>query len=256
MQLLCYPTSDKPPQIRPASQHRAWMDRTPEGYAYRCLPLAIANCHGWEILADQNYEAIWNGGPSRQDITVRSAGDGELRLTSHFGAGVLTFDIGCLFRTDPGVNLWVSGPVNAPKDAIAPLTGVVETDWAPYTFTMNWQFTRKNQLVRFGKGEPVCLIFPLARGLIDSVEPEIRSLESDPVFRDDYVAWRDGRAAFLKELPQPGSLANQSKWQKAYFRGKLPDGKAGTGAHQTKLQLKEFADRTEKVAAKPTGRPA
>jgi hypothetical protein len=162
---------------------------------------------------------------------------------------VLTFDIGCLFRTEPGVNLWVSGPVNAPKDAIAPLTGIVETDWAPYTFTMNWLFTRKNQLVRFVKGEPVCCIFPLARGLIESVEPEIRSLESDPALRADYLGWRVGRSQFLKDLPKPGSPAHESKWQKTYFRGQRPDGSAGSPAHQTKLQLKEFEDRSAAISA-------
>ena len=29
---------------------RAWMDATPHSFAYRCLPLTVANSHGWEIL--------------------------------------------------------------------------------------------------------------------------------------------------------------------------------------------------------------
>ena len=37
----------------------------------------------------------------------------------------------------------VTGPFNQPKDAIQPLTAIVETDWAPFTFTMNWKFTRR-----------------------------------------------------------------------------------------------------------------
>lgn len=32
--------------IRPAPHERAWMDATHQRYAYRCLPLAIANAHG------------------------------------------------------------------------------------------------------------------------------------------------------------------------------------------------------------------
>ncbi|MEA9787719.1 DUF6065 family protein [Xanthomonas campestris pv. raphani] len=36
--------------IRPAPHERAWMDATDQRYAYRCLPLAIANAHGWELL--------------------------------------------------------------------------------------------------------------------------------------------------------------------------------------------------------------
>ncbi|MGK6315772.1 DUF6065 family protein [Neorhizobium sp. DT-125] len=34
----------------------------------------------------------------------------------------------CLFRTEPGYDLYVTGPINRPKEAIAPLIGVVETD--------------------------------------------------------------------------------------------------------------------------------
>ena len=37
-------------RIRPAPVERLWMDRTNERSAYRCLPLNIANAHGWEIL--------------------------------------------------------------------------------------------------------------------------------------------------------------------------------------------------------------
>ena len=251
MRLLCYPTSGKPPQIRPASQRRAWMDASPNGYAYRCLPLTIANSHGWEILSAEDHEAIWNGGPGTKDITCRSTGDGRFRVMSHFGSGIITFDIGCLFRTDPAVNLMVTGPLNAPKDGIAPLPGIVETDWATATFTMNWLFTRPNHVVRFAKDEPICFIFPLARGLIESAEPEIRALESDPALHADYQRWRESRSQFLKDLPHPGTTASQQKWQKAYFRGELPGGSPGSEAHQTKLQVKEFVDRSAAAAPKP-----
>ena len=41
-----------------------------------------------------------------------------------------------------GWNTFVTGPMNGIKDGIAPLSGVIETDWSPYSFTMNWRFTR------------------------------------------------------------------------------------------------------------------
>src|SRR5690606_30494589 len=36
--------------VRPAPRERTWMDATDQRYAYRCLPLDIANAHGWELL--------------------------------------------------------------------------------------------------------------------------------------------------------------------------------------------------------------
>src|SRR5271165_1161304 len=50
MDFLCYLHEGWQPLIRPAEPTRAWMDATPEAFAYRCLPLNIANAHGWEIL--------------------------------------------------------------------------------------------------------------------------------------------------------------------------------------------------------------
>ncbi|MFB8344846.1 DUF6065 family protein [Brucella cytisi] len=48
-------------------------------------------------------------------------------------------------KTEPEFDLFVTGSINRPKDAISPLTGFVETDWSPYTFTMNWRFTHQYQ---------------------------------------------------------------------------------------------------------------
>ena len=58
-------------------------------------------------------------------------------VISHFGSGVLTFHAGYLFRTPPGWAVWARGAPNTVKDGIVPLDGLVETDWLPFTFTMN-----------------------------------------------------------------------------------------------------------------------
>jgi Family of unknown function (DUF6065) len=44
---------------------------------------------------------------------------------------------------------------------------------------MNWKFTRPNKPVAFGENEPFCTVFPIKRGLIESVVPEFRELDSD-----------------------------------------------------------------------------
>src|SRR3546814_13729675 len=75
----------------------------------------------------------------------------DLHVSTHFGSGIVTFSLGHLFRTSPGVNLWIKGPSNRPKDGASPLEGIIETDWSPYTFTMNWQLTRRSEERRVGK---------------------------------------------------------------------------------------------------------
>jgi hypothetical protein len=246
--LIAYRLDRPPPCIRPASVRRDWMDASPQGFAYRCLPLTIANGHGWEIPGDTDFEAWWNGGDQPGDIVLRTRQRGRMVPVSHFGAGVLTFHIDVLLRTEPGTGLWVSGPPNSPKDGIAPLSGVVETDWAPMTFTMNWRFTRPHQVVRFAVGEPVCFFFPLPRGIVPDTRPELRDLAEAPELQAAHADWCAARASFNSALKQPGSTARQQGWQRDYHRGRgAPEG----ADHRTKLQARPFPGMAEASATEP-----
>ena len=240
MRLVCYPTSGAPPRIRPAPATRDWMDASPEAFAYRCLPLNIANAHGWEILSPCSFSAVWTGGIDRDAVQVFTVAPEHARPLSHFGSGILTFHVNALFRTEPGINLFVAGPVNRIKDGIAALSAIVETDWAPYTFTMNWRFTRPDMIVHFEEGEPFCFFFPLGRDMVEQAEPEIRALDSDPDTAREYRAWVERRNSFNEELTVPASLAREEKWQKTYYRGRRPSGQPAPPGHRTKLRLKPF----------------
>lgn len=240
MRLTCYPIPGHELLLRPAPVARPWMDATPDRFAYRCLPLNIANSHGWEILCPAGFTASWDGSAAREGISISSGAPAHDLPVSHFGSGVLTFHVSGLFRTARGTNLWVGGPPNLPKDGIQALSAVVETDWAPYTFTMNWLFTRPNHPVSFARGEPFCFFFPLSRDLVEATEPEVLPLGSDPDLAAHYRAWSEGRAGFLEDLPKEGSAARAEEWQKAYFRGRLPDGTAGCPDHRTKLSVRPF----------------
>lgn len=245
MKLICYALYDPPPLLRPAPATRAWMDATPDAYAYRCLPLNIANAHGWEILCPVGFTASWNGGRGNDAITI-SLDEGERApAISHFGSGILTFHVEAVFRTEPGWSLMAQGPINMPKDGIYPLTGVVETDWAPYSFTMNWKFTAPGRTVRFEKGEPFCAFFPVQRGLVTDVEPEIRWLGGEPALLADYQAWSAGRSQFNAELAVPGSQARADKWQKTYYLGNKPDGSSTEADHVIKLRPAPFTDKRQ-----------
>ncbi len=122
--LIAYRIHPHAQRIVPGDARRQWMDETRSRYAYRCLPLTIANSMGWEILLPATVTAEWNGGSELSDITVQSQ-DPDWKTKqlaiSHFGHGILTFPINYLFRTEPGIALWARGAPNRPKDGIAPL---------------------------------------------------------------------------------------------------------------------------------------
>ncbi len=228
------------------------MDATDQRYAYRCLPLNIANAHGWEILCPAGFSAMWRGEPHLDSITVIPDPGTEPPALSHFGYGVLTFHVPAILRTEPGFDLMVQGPINRPKDGVSPLSGVVETDWAPFTFTMNWAFTRPNASVRFEKGEPFCHIFPIRRNELESFEPEVRQLSDNPELKAQYDAWTASRTQFNADLQQPGSQALNEKWQKHYYQGVDLSGQPTAAAdRRTRVRLKPFAAPGAKPASKP-----
>jgi hypothetical protein len=76
-------------------------------------------------------------------------------------------------RTD---SLVVRGSANWPKDRACPLEGIVETDWSPATFTMNWKLTRPHWPVDFGENEAICMLVPHRRGELEGFRPEVRNL--------------------------------------------------------------------------------
>jgi len=242
--LICYLHPGWEPLIRPAEASRDWMTATPDSFAYRCLPLNIANAHGWEILSPCAFEARWTGGTGTDQVDIRlSPGvKPDMAPVSLFGQGILTFHIAGLFRTPPGWNLWVGGSPNRPKEGVYPLTGIVETDWAPYTFTMNWRFVRRNHWVHFEAGEPVCFFFPVQRGYLQNVNPKFTPMESDPEVMRQFKEWGRSRDEFHARMARGASRSGSDTWQKNYYRGLDIDNRPGATDHSTKLRLKPFTD--------------
>lgn len=240
MRLTAYRIEDPGPSLRPARPRRAWMDATTERFIYRCLPLTIANQHGWEILCPCSFEALWTGGRSLKSVQVLRLSGEKWLPHSHFGEGVLTFHPGHIFRTEEPYQLYVTGPVNIRKDGIVPLTGIVESDWLPFTFTMNWVFTRVGVPVRFEEGEPFCHIFPITVGVVEEVDPEIRDLQSVPELHRIYHEWSQSRDAFNRQLKVKDSYERKRGWQRFYLRGTLHSGDPAAREHRTTLRVKEF----------------
>src|SRR5215207_2720925 len=95
---------------------RDWMDQTHDKFAYRCLPMLIANQCGWFLLNVHRVQVIWNGGNAPADMRVILKADPNnpkgvpCPADNYFGHGVVTWNVNYVFRTPPGWNLWVRGP--------------------------------------------------------------------------------------------------------------------------------------------------
>jgi len=245
LKLECFALRPDPPRLVPARAQRDWMSNFPGRHPYRCLPLAIANAHGWEVLSPVGFTASWTGAPEREAIVFEP--DEPFPMfdhfaVSHFTRGIVTFHTGYMFRTPPGWNLFVSGPANEPKDGIQPLTGIVEAEWLPYPFTMNWQFTRTG-VVRFEKDQPFCCVFPVPTGAVSDFVPEIRDLDADPELNERYQTWRRHRDDYLTRRSEGAA----EEWQKFYFSGVGPAGADDRAPdHVTKLRPQTPVDYRRK----------
>jgi Family of unknown function (DUF6065) len=228
---------------------RDWMNQTNKGFANRCLPMRIASQAGWVVLNDRPIRAKWLGHTSPSAVVIESTGAPPCAAISHFGEGILTFRIPFLFRTGPGLALLFRGPANMPKDAIAPLEGLVETDWAVAPASVNWKFTRADTWVEFACGEPICMIVPQCLELLEATQPQILDITKDPETHRKYALWKESNSKFNERLLKNEPEAVQLGWQRYYFRGSAPHVEyqpiPEASAHRTRLDLRSFTETTE-----------
>jgi hypothetical protein len=241
MDLICFEVLPDRVELRPAPRRRQWMDETRNAMAYHCLPLVIANAHGWEMLCPFGFEARWNGGPAVSDLEITVDPEEARRrpelVLSNFGSGILSFNPQLVLRTAPGYNLWVTGPINRFKDGVQGLSASIETDWMPFTFSMNWKVTRPDATIRFEAGEPFAAFFPVQRGVVAACEPRLASIQEEPALEASYQ-WANARRRLDTVLAE----SERDSYQKWYSSGEMPrrsDGSAPAD-HETNVVARPF----------------
>lgn len=231
-------------KLVPASKTRDWMGAN-DSHAYRCLPLVIANQLGWVVLNPVGFTATWNGAVPIDDAptAIKLEFDEPLEseealnagVQSDFGNGILTFSLPYLFRTPTNMNLIVRGPSNQWKLHASPLDGLVETDWLPFTFTMNWKLTVPNQPVRFEKGEPICQFYPLETRSLEQYDAVVESIQSNPELVGKYKNW-----LFMRYVQRHTAQAKELNFmENRYMKGKDFEG-LRKDDHLRSLKLSTF----------------
>ena len=227
-----------------AARTREWMDKTPSAFAYHCLPLVMANSLGWFVINDVPCEMEWDGSEASDGLKIWPTEEltevqQHFLPSSHFGSGVVTFHAEFMFWTDKKISLITKGPANMPKHGIQSLEGIIETDWLPYPFTMNWKMTSKNTRVRFERGEPIAQIIPYPSDIIGDTEPEILDLQSsNPELYAKYEDYRKKRVVFNEKFKYDGT-----KRQKYYIRGEDSLGNEYKEHHRTDWKVKPFVSK-------------
>src|SRR4029077_2015717 len=164
--------------IVPALPDRTWMSNLEA--TDRWLPTSIANQIGWMILNDQEIELTWNGGGSPSDLSISGSEVGTTtRVVSQFGHGIATWKLPFLFRFPLEVNLRLRGPTNWNREGAFPIEQILDAASSIADVSMSWKVTAVGIPVRFGIGEPLCMIYPELRGLADEVDPQIHGPDGE-----------------------------------------------------------------------------
>lgn len=225
--------------IKQSEVRRNWMDSTPNKFAYRCLPLSIANQCSYDVLSPGKVKATWNGDNSIDGISVEFEEDCGFNFASSlFGHGILTFHVDFVITSNEGNCLYVKGPANSHKKNIQALEGVVETFWLPFTFTMNWKFETPCT-VEFDVNEPLFTFFPINLKFLESFEALTGNIWDDKSFEAKVNTYSDLRNEFVTSQKTP------TEWQKFYMQGVTPFLDQKQPNHKTRVDLKEFKDNQD-----------
>jgi hypothetical protein len=223
-----------------ADWRRDWMDETASNFAYRCLPLTIANQTGWFVRNPVGFQAVWRGNnmPHQMEILFdTNPGTWAPWINNQFGHGIITWNTPFLVRTKPaGSRLLIIGPANSFKHGVQPLTAVIESDWVSMSFTMNWKFTAPHLPVRFEVGEPLFQMIPIATNLcadLQDAKVTYQRLSEAPEIDKSYREWSAGRRMFHEQKAR--GEVKQDDWQRDYFTGRDATGAKAAPEHMTKV---------------------
>ena len=186
------------------------MGQTKDKFAYKCLPLTIANQYGFAVLSPADFTVEWWGGqdPGNVSFNVNSK-DSEMKNYFHtyFGGGTLTIHLDFIIKTPEGFSTYIRGVPNETKKGIRHLDAIVETDWLTYTFTCNFLFTEPG-IHTFKKGEPLFTFFPIERNTVENFEIREISIESNPEFAKDLEVYDQAVSGFFESKTEKPKSQN------------------------------------------------
>ena len=218
------------------------MDATNQRFAYRCLPLNIANAYGWEVLCNAGFLAMWWGGEGLDSIVIEPgprhhrSGD-QLFWPRHphlpstvpvqYRAGRRADGAGA----DQPAKGWYRRALRRDRNRLVAVQLHHELDVHPAGHAGPLREGRALFSTFFQCG--AARSKTSSRSLRCSL-PTLTSSAST-------ITWTASRERFNVDLKQPGSEAQSDKWQKLYSRGLAPDGtQAATESHRTRLRLQPF----------------
>jgi len=208
--------------VTPAASRRDWMDETQQRFAYKCVPLVMANTSGYHIACPFNLRVRWNGSNAANGVEIECLDEDFKEMlpdlfASHFGSGILTFRMPWIIRSDTvGIGAEITGSPNQWIPGLFPLQGMVQTWGHASSATMNWRLQYKDTDFYIPVGFPIAFIRPVSFEMLEQLQVDQVDFDKlDASFREDYDGWRQQRDAVLEQREDvPGLKAHKGAYGK------------------------------------------
>lgn len=222
-------------KVAPLEIKRSWMTDTREKFAYKCLPLNIANQYGWAVLSPYDFSVSWYGGTEKDSVQIEFDGDEKLSwaVASHFGEAVLTLQVDFIIQTPENYSTYVRGIPNKDYQMLKPLDAIIETDWLPFTFTYNFKFMDIGT-ISFKKDEPLFSFFPIERNTIENFNIRSTDIKNNKILHSDYLEYAKSRESMFYKKTDGRMI-----FQKFYINGRGPNKIYNIKNHIKKLLFKD-----------------
>lgn len=192
-----------------------------EAHAYYCLPLTVANQHGFLVKSLRDLDITWDGTENDAQITFLNDDNSDKQyIKTGFRNGIITFQNRFSLKTHPGISLMTFQPPNLFIPGAIAMAGVIETDNIRRDFTFNLKVTVPNMTVKIRKGDPIAAFMPIQRYFIDDFE--IDSAYS--YFSADIVNNDIQESSALSIERQTVDLTKNHQSGRRYFSGTHTDG--------------------------------
>ena len=160
--------------IESISVKRKWMDETPDGHAYRCFPVTMANTIGWTLSCPVDVSFIWDGNIDTTPERVKIL-SGEQYCYTGRGQASVSFNTGLILKSEKNISVFSITPQNYFYEDFEVMSSLISTSFFNVDFPLAIKVKIPNKEITIKAGTPIATIIPISLTLLKDESVEIEN---------------------------------------------------------------------------------
>jgi hypothetical protein len=231
--LKAYKTNPNSFILDPISVKRDWMDETPDGHAYRCFPVTMANTIGWTLSCPVDVSFIWDGKIDTTPDRVKIL-SGEQYCYTGRGQGSVSFNTGLILKSEKNISVLSITPQNYFYEDFEVMSSLISTSFFNVDFPLAIKVKIPNKEITIKAGTPIATIIPISLTSLKDESIEINNFISTDEYRDK-----------LKKYGDAAQVINQSGNWTDWYRDAIDETGNSIGEHEVKSLKLKVIDNTK-----------